>query len=105
MAGLRVFSRSNRRSEFSPLRLALVLCLALLLLLVMTHAAIGHRDSSNADRCPLCVAMHTLLPFTIMAAAEILVRLQTLASEITQDPAIARYWHPTLFNRPPPFYS
>jgi hypothetical protein len=77
-------------------------CLVLLMLLAVAHVAHAHSSDSDADHCQLCIAMHSIVPFVIMVAAVLLVRIGTSAPMLFEVRAITRYWHPTLFNRPPP---
>ena len=97
---------SNRRSGHRPksrtLQMALAVCLAVLMLLALVHAADAHSATNAADQCPLCNVMHSVAPFVIMAVAMVLVRIGTQAPELFEARAIIRYWHPNLFTRPPP---
>jgi hypothetical protein len=97
--------RSNRCLQLSPLRLAFGMCLVLLVLIAMAHTAVGHPVAGDADHCSLCAAAHSLTPVALLSAAEILVRLPGSAPHLTEEPAVVRYWHPTLFTRPPPTCS
>jgi hypothetical protein len=38
----------------------------------------------------------------VMVAAVVLVRIGTATPVMRETRTIIRYWHPTLFNRPPP---
>lgn len=97
--------RRNRRLRFSQLRLAFGMCLVLLVLVAMAHAAIGHPVLGDADHCPLCAVMHSLVPIELLAVAEVVVLLQGPAPELMEERAVVRYWHPTLLTRPPPTCS
>jgi hypothetical protein len=81
---------------------AAVVCLVLVAVLAVIQVAHVHAVESDADHCPLCIAMHSVLPFVIMVAAVVLVRIGTAAPVLHETRTIIRYWHPTLFNRPPP---
>ena len=94
--------RNDRRLQYGPLRLALGMCMILLLLMAVAHAAIGHPVAGDADHCPLCVAAHSLVPIGLLAIVHILIRLQGPSPELMEERALARYWHPALFTRPPP---
>ena len=94
--------RDGHRPRSSALRMAIAVCLILLLLVALVHVADGHSAASAADRCPICVVMHSVVPFVIMAVIMALIRIETHAPELLEFRAIIRYWHPTLFTRPPP---
>jgi hypothetical protein len=81
---------------------AAVVCLILVALLAVIQVTHVHAVESDADHCPLCVAMHSLVPFVITVASVLLVRIGTAAPVLPETRRIVRYWHPTLFNRPPP---
>jgi TRAP-type C4-dicarboxylate transport system permease small subunit len=87
------------------LQLAIVVCLVLLMLLGLFHTADAHSTASDADRCPLCIMMHSVAPFVVLAAAIVLIRIETPAPKLLEVRTIVRYWHPTLFTRPPPVGS
>jgi hypothetical protein len=72
------------------------------MLLSVVHVAHAHSSDRDADHCPLCIAMHSVLPFIVMVVAVLLVRIRTAAPLLFEVLVIARYWHPTLFTRPPP---
>ncbi len=82
--------------------MAIVVCLVVLMLLALVHVADGHLTAGAADRCPICVVMHSVAPFVIMAVVMALIRIETHAPELLELREIVRYWHPNLFNRPPP---
>ena len=46
--------------------------------------------------------MHSVTPFVAFAASVILIRIGTQAPKSLEVRTIVRYWHPTLFTRPPP---
>ena len=97
-AGLRISSRSKQRA----LKVATVVCLLLLALLAVAQVMHVHASASDADHCTLCVAMHSVVPLAIMLITGILVRIEVLTPGLFEGRAITRYWHPTLFIRPPP---
>jgi hypothetical protein len=74
----------------------------LLVLLAVAQVTHVHSVGSDADHCPLCVVMHSVVPFVIMVAGVVLVRIGTATPVMRETRTIIRYWHPTLFNRPPP---
>ena len=94
--------RNDRGSESSTLHLVIVVCLVLLMLLASVHVADGHSTASDADRCPLCIMMHSVAPFAVAVAAIVLIRISTQAPKLIEVRTIIRHWHPTLFTRPPP---
>jgi hypothetical protein len=79
-----------------------VVCLALLVLLAVAQVVHVHTVDSDADHCPLCIAMLSVAPFVVMAAAVLLVRIDSPAPGWQEIFTIGRYWHPSLFTRPPP---
>lgn len=81
------------------------MCLALLVLLAVLQVVHVHASDSDANRCTLCVVMHSVVPIVVIAAAVILVRIATAAPIILEVCTITRYWHPNLFTRPPPVGS
>ena len=102
LTGIRAHSRSDLPAKLSALRVAIAVCLALLLLLAVVHVAFAHSVDTDADHCSLCIAMHSVVPFLVMIVAVLLVRIGTAAPVLLETRTIIRYWHPTLFNRPPP---
>ena len=79
-----------------------VLCLVLLALLAVAQVMHVHASAGDADHCTLCVAMHSVVPIVIMLITVLLVRIEVLTPGLFEGRAITRYWHPTLFIRPPP---
>jgi hypothetical protein len=84
------------------LKAATVVCLVLLALLAVIQVTHVHASDADADHCTLCVVMHSVVPLVIMLVTVVLVRIETPALLFLEVRAIARYWHPTLFIRPPP---
>jgi hypothetical protein len=72
------------------------------MLLAVVHVAHAHSSDSDADHCQLCIAMHSIVPLVVMVASVLLVRIGTSAVMLLEVRPITRYWHPTLFTRPPP---
>ena len=93
--------RSRPRRAPRSFVVATVVCLVLLALLAVVQVAHIHPLNSDADHCPLCIAIHAVTPVTVAAAIIILVLVGTPAP-ILEPRAILRHWHPTLFTRPPP---
>jgi hypothetical protein len=75
--------------------------MALLALLAMVQVAHIHPLDSDADRCPLCIVLHSAVPVVAAAAVVVLVRAETPAPVFVPR-TVLRYWHPSLFTRPPP---
>ena len=94
--------RSGFHSKQSALRVATVVCLVLLALLAVAQVTHAHASAGDADHCTLCVAMHSVVPIVIMLITVLLVRIEVLTPSLFDGRAITRYWHPTLFIRPPP---
>ena len=94
--------RSDRRLRPRTLGAVAAVCLLLLALLAVAQVTHVHLVGSDADHCPLCVAMHSVVPFVVMVAAVVLVKIGTATPVMRETRTIIRYWHPTLFNRPPP---
>ena len=84
------------------MRLAIVVCLVLLMLLAVVHVAVAHLAARDIDRCPLCIMMHSVAPVTALAATLVLISIGTQAPKPLEVRKIVRYWHPILFTRPPP---
>jgi hypothetical protein len=80
-------------------------CLVFLVLVALFHVADAHSVASDADHCPLCIVMHSVAPVVVLALAILLIRIAAPAPELVEVRAIIRYWHPTLFTRPPPTAS
>jgi AhpD family alkylhydroperoxidase len=78
-----------------------VACLVLLALLSVAQVAHTHQGVSDADHCPLCIAMHTAAPATAAAALIALVQVAR-AVPIPEVRGVTRNWQPQLFTRPPP---
>jgi hypothetical protein len=94
--------RSGSHSKQSALRVVTVVCLVLLALLAVVQVMHVHASASDADRCTLCLAMHSVVPLVIMLITIVLVRIQTIGPALLEIRAIIRYWHSILFTRPPP---
>jgi hypothetical protein len=80
---------------------ATVLCLVLLALLAVAQVAHTHPLASDADHCPLCIVLHTVVPVAVTAAVIILVQSGAPTPVSDERPAL-RHWSPSLFTRPPP---
>jgi hypothetical protein len=101
LRGFQLNFRENNRSKPRAFRAAVLLCLALLALLVVAQVAHAHPLQTDADHCPLCVAMHSAAPVAVIAVAIILIRVGSPAP-LFEARAIIRHRHPKLFTRPPP---
>jgi hypothetical protein len=84
------------------LQAVMAVCLILLILLAVVHVAFAHSIDTDADRCPLCIVMHSVLQLLVMMVAVLLIRIATATTAWIEICLIVRYWHPTLFTRPPP---
>jgi hypothetical protein len=80
---------------------AAILCLVLMALLAMAQVAHVHSIDSDADHCPLCIALHPAAPAAVLVATVVLVRIQAAAPVFKACP-VQRYWRQKLFIRPPP---
>jgi hypothetical protein len=78
-----------------------VVCLILLALLAVVQVAHMHPLDSDADHCPLCIAMHTAAPVAVTAAVVVMVQIE-MRAPIFETRAVLRNWHPKLYTRPPP---
>ena len=97
-----VHSSGDRRPKTKALVVASVVCLLLVALLAVLQVTHYHAAESDADHCPLCIAMHSVVPVVAIVAAAILVRIGRTSPVLVQTRVALRYWHPTLFTRPPP---
>ena len=102
MTGIWVHRRGDGRPKRKALIVASVVCLLLVAVLAVLQVTHFHAVESDADHCPLCIAMHSVVPVVAMVAAAILVRLGRTSPVLVQTRVAFRYWHPTLFTRPPP---
>ncbi len=105
LTGIHVQLRRDRHSKLFTLRATAVVCLVLLVLLAVAQVTHVHAAGSDTDHCPLCIAMHSVVPFVIMVATVVLVRIGTAALVLLETRTVIRYWHPNLFTRPPPACS
>lgn len=96
----RVKQQRNRRTPRTFVA-ATVVCLVLLALLAVVQVAHVHPLESDADHCPLCIAIHAAVPVAVAAAVILLVQIGTPAL-VPEVRAVVRPWHPTQFTRPPP---
>lgn len=78
------------------------MCLFLLALLAVAQVAHIHPNDTDADHCPLCIVMHSVVPVVAAAIVIILVRIGVPEPVISVRAAVLPYWHPSLFIRPPP---
>ena len=102
LAGFETDRRGKRRAKLSALPIATVVCLILLALLTVVQVAHMHPLDSDANHCPLCIAMHTAAPVAAMAAVVVLVQAGT-PTPVVEAHAVVRHWHPKFITRPPPF--
>jgi hypothetical protein len=83
------------------LPVATVVCLILLALLAVVQVAHVHPVDTDADHCPLCIAMHTAAPVAVTAAVVVLVEVEHPAP-VYETATVTRPWFAKLFTRPPP---
>jgi len=92
--------RSDGRSLWT-VRATSLICLVLLTLLTFVQVVHFHPTASDADRCPICVVMHSAAPVEAVAAAIVFERTSSPVP-VPVERVVVRKWHCTLFNRPPP---
>ena len=102
MIGILAGRRAVGRSKPSALKVVTLVCLVLLALLAVIQVTHVHASDSDADHCTLCTVMHSVVPLVIMLVTVVIVSLGTPAPALFEFRSIIRYWHPTLFTRPPP---
>lgn len=78
-----------------------VVCLILLALLAVAQVMHVHASASDAGHCNLCIAMHSVVPVTILLVVVVLVQLENKPRNLDVR-VLARFWHSALFTRPPP---
>ena len=93
--------RGDRHAKLGALPVITVLCLVLLALLTVVQVAHMHPLESDADHCPLCIAMHTAVPVAVVAAVIVLVQIESSAP-VFEPRTLIRHWHPKFITRPPP---
>ncbi len=82
-------------------RFTIFACLLLLIFMAFVQVAHVHSTAADADHCPICVVMHSVVPVAAVAAAIVLMhRSEPLA--VHKAVSVIRPWHCILFNRPPP---
>jgi hypothetical protein len=102
VTGIQTRMSDDHGSKPRVLKTAMAVCLIVLMLLALVHVADAHSTASASDNCPLCIVMHSVVPFLIVAIVMALIRIGTHAPELLEVRALVRYWHPNLFIRPPP---
>jgi hypothetical protein len=101
LTGLQTFLSGKRRAKTGALPVATVVCLILLALLAVVQVAHVHPVDTDADHCPLCIAMHTAAPVAVTAAVVVLVEVEHSAPTYEAQ-TVTRAWFSKLFTRPPP---
>ncbi len=101
MTGSRAHFGGKGRAKLFALPALTVLCLVLLALLTVVQVAHVHPLDSDADHCPVCIAMHTAAPVAVLAAVVVMVQIEREAP-VFKPRAAVRHWHPKLYTRPPP---
>jgi uncharacterized membrane protein YqhA len=92
---------TKRRAVVNAMPLVTIVCLILLSLLAVAQVTHLHATDSDADHCPLCIMMHSAAPVAIAAAVVVLVQIGVQIVPVEERAAV-RYWHSTLYIRPPP---
>lgn len=95
------FESLSRRWKPRASGAAVLVCLALLALLTVVQVAHYHAIESDADHCPLCIAMQSAAPVAAITAVIVLVQIRA-ATPVYKACPVIRHWHPKLFTRPPP---
>jgi hypothetical protein len=101
LTGFQTSPGRHRRAKLGALPIATLVCLVLLALLAVVQVAHVHPVDTDADHCPLCIAMHTAAPVAVAAAIVVLVQVERPAP-IFETHSVTKPWHPSLFTRPPP---
>jgi TRAP-type C4-dicarboxylate transport system permease small subunit len=101
LTGFQTHIRRESRTAPGILTLTTILCLILLALLAVVQVTHLHPSQSEADRCPLCIVMHSAVPIAVAAAAVVLVQVGVSAPRVEPIP-VRVHRHPKLFIRPPP---
>src|ERR1700739_166340 len=83
----------NTRRERHRAFVSVAVCLSLLALLTVAQVTHSHPANTDADRCPLCIVMHTASPVAATAAPITLVQI-AVASPLVEVRGISRHWHP-----------
>jgi hypothetical protein len=83
------------------MRATSLICLVLLTLLTFVQVAHVHPVAADADHCPLCVVMHSAAPVAVVAPPMVFVS-GSAPVPVPVVHTVARPWHCSLFNRPPP---
>jgi TRAP-type C4-dicarboxylate transport system permease small subunit len=95
-------TRLSRTRRPRPSAYVVVLvCLALLALLTFIQVAHVHSVNTDADHCPICVALHTAAPLALAAAIIVLIEMEAFVPLVEVRP-IRTQWQRQLFIRPPP---
>ena len=104
LTALHTWIRSDRYAKPRAYAVVVVVCLALLALLTVIQVVHVHPVNTDADHCPLCIALHTAAPVAAAAAAVILVQLESL-SPVLEVRRLGASRHRQIFIRPPPCVS
>jgi hypothetical protein len=94
------WTRADRRKTWA-MRVTSLVCVVLLTLLTAVQVAHVHPSATDADHCPICVVMHSAAPVAVVVAAIVFVRGSAPVA-VPVVHSVARPWHCSLFNRPPP---
>ena len=93
-------SKRGKGDKPWSLRATTLICVLLLALLACVQVAHVH-PAADGDHCPLCVVMHSAAPVAVVVPP-VLVATDAAPVAVPAVPVVARVWHCTLFNRPPP---
>lgn len=96
--------RSDRRARPRAFAAVVLVCVALLALLTVIQVAHVHSVDTDADRCPLCIVLHTAVPVATAAVAIVLVHFEAV-TPVVAFRFLGTIGHRQLFIRPPPRVS
>ena len=103
MNGFDSLVRGKRNGGRFVLTAVALVCLALVAFLAVAQVAHLHSNPTDADRCELCIVLHSVAP--VAAAAAIIVLVQLGANAAQAEPAfIVCRRQSRLFIRPPPVF-
>jgi hypothetical protein len=83
------------------MRATTLICVVLLTLLTFVQVAHVHPVTADADHCPLCMVMHSAAPVAVVTPAMVF-STASVPVPVPVVHTVARPWHCSLFNRPPP---
>lgn len=101
MTGSKTPAREKLHTRSGSWPVVTVVCLVLMALLTVVQVAHLHATESDADHCPLCIAMHSAAPVAATAAIVVLVHVGAPTPQ-AEPRSIVRRRQTKLFIRPPP---